>query len=58
VMIYFDKPLQDRVHGLFYESLEQFGILALGHKETLAFTPLADRYEELDATERIYRKVT
>jgi chemotaxis protein methyltransferase CheR len=56
VMIYFDKPLQDRVHALFYESLEQFGVLALGHKETLAFTPLADRYEELDPAERIYRK--
>jgi chemotaxis protein methyltransferase CheR len=56
VMIYFDKPLQDRVHSLFYESLERFGVLALGHKETLAFTPLADRYEELDPAERIYRK--
>jgi len=57
VMIYFDKPLQDRVHALFYESLEQFGVLGLGHKETLSFTPLADRYEELDAAERIYRKI-
>jgi chemotaxis protein methyltransferase CheR len=56
VMIYFDKPLQDRVHALFYESLERFGILALGHKETLRFAPLADRYEELDPAERIYRK--
>jgi len=56
VMIYFDKPLQDRVHALFYESLERFGVLALGHKETLTFTPLADRYEELDPAERIYRK--
>jgi len=57
VMIYFDKPLQDRVHRLFYESLEQFGVLALGHKESLAFTALADRYDELDAAERIYRKI-
>ena len=56
VMIYFDKALQDRVHALFYDSLERFGVLALGHKETLAFTPLADRYEELDPAERIYRK--
>jgi chemotaxis protein methyltransferase CheR len=58
VMIYFDKPLQDRVHALFYESLERLGVLVLGHKETLAFTPLADRYEELDPAERIYRKTT
>jgi chemotaxis protein methyltransferase CheR len=57
VMIYFDKPLQDRVHGLFYESLEQFGVLALGHKESLAFTPFAGRYEELDLAERLYRKI-
>jgi chemotaxis protein methyltransferase CheR len=57
VMIYFDKALQDRVHGLFYESLERFGILALGHKESITFTAFADRYEALDADERIYRKI-
>ena len=57
VMIYFDKALQDRVHTLFYESLETFGILALGHKESLAFTPFANAYEEVDVAERIYRKV-
>jgi chemotaxis protein methyltransferase CheR len=57
VMIYFDKELQDRVHGLFYESLEMFGILALGHKESINFSPFADRYEALDADERIFRKI-
>jgi chemotaxis protein methyltransferase CheR len=57
VMIYFDKPLQDRVHRLFYESLEPFGVLALGHKESLSFTPFAARYEELDPAERLYRKI-
>jgi chemotaxis protein methyltransferase CheR len=57
VMIYFDKALQDHVHGLFYESLETFGILALGHKESIGFTRFADRYEEIDFDERIYRKV-
>jgi chemotaxis protein methyltransferase CheR len=57
VMIYFDKPLQDRVHGLFYESLERLGVLALGHKESLAFSPFAQRYEELDLAERLYRKI-
>jgi chemotaxis protein methyltransferase CheR len=56
VMIYFDKPLQDRVHELFYESLPTFGVLALGHKESLSFSPFAARYEELDADERLYRK--
>jgi chemotaxis protein methyltransferase CheR len=57
VMIYFDKVLQDKVHQLFYESLEIFGVLALGHKESLAFTPLYGHYEELDGPERLYRKV-
>jgi chemotaxis protein methyltransferase CheR len=57
VMIYFDRALQDRVHALFYESLERFGVLALGHRETLAFTPFSGRYEELDQAERIYRKI-
>jgi chemotaxis protein methyltransferase CheR len=57
VMIYFDKALQDRVHQLFFESLDTFGVLALGHKESIHFTPFADRYEALDETERIYRKV-
>ncbi|HVH51938.1 MAG TPA: protein-glutamate O-methyltransferase CheR [Gaiellaceae bacterium] len=55
VLIYFDKPLQDRVHRLFAESLERFGVLALGRKESIVFTPCADRYEEIDADERIYR---
>jgi chemotaxis protein methyltransferase CheR len=57
VMIYFDRPLQDRVHGLFYDSLATFGVLALGHKESIRFTPHEACYEELDVDERLYRKV-
>jgi chemotaxis protein methyltransferase CheR len=57
VLIYFDRTLQDDVHGLFYESLGMFGILALGHKESIRFTAYADRYEEVDADERVYRKI-
>jgi chemotaxis protein methyltransferase CheR len=57
VMIYFDRELQDRVHSLFHESLEMFGILALGHKESLSFTRFADMYEPVDMGERIYRKI-
>jgi chemotaxis protein methyltransferase CheR len=56
VMIYFDKTLQNHVHRLFYDSLEMFGILALGHKESLSFTPFASKYEIVDEPERIYRK--
>jgi chemotaxis protein methyltransferase CheR len=57
VMIYFGKMLQDRVHELFYESLDPFGILALGHKESIKFTRHEDRYEALDAPEKLYRKM-
>ena len=49
VMIYFDTVLQHRVHELFYESLARFGVLALGHKEAITFTPHEDDYEALDA---------
>jgi chemotaxis protein methyltransferase CheR len=57
VMIYFDRILQDRVHRLFYESLMTFGVLGLGHKESVRFSPHADRFEELEPNEKLYRKV-
>jgi chemotaxis protein methyltransferase CheR len=57
VMIYFDRSLQDKVHDLFYESLAMLGVLALGHKESIRFTRRAGSYEELDALEKLYRKI-
>jgi chemotaxis protein methyltransferase CheR len=57
VMIYFDRKLQNRVHRLFHESLGRFGILALGNKETLRFTDYEDKYEVLDAREKIFRRL-
>ncbi len=57
VMIYFERALQTRVHQLFYDSLEHLGILALGHKESIRFTGLESAYEELNAAEKLYRKV-
>jgi chemotaxis protein methyltransferase CheR len=57
VMIYFDRPLQNRVHRLFHDSLEHLGILALGHKESIRFTGFEECYAELDASEKLYRKV-
>jgi chemotaxis protein methyltransferase CheR len=52
VMIYFDRALQQRVLGLFH-----FGVLALGRRESIRFSEYADRYEELDGLEKLYRKV-
>jgi len=57
VMIYFAQPLQEHVHRLFYESLATFGVLALGQKETIRFSPYESSFEEIDAEERLYRKV-
>jgi chemotaxis protein methyltransferase CheR len=56
VMIYFGKSLQDRVHDLFHESLAPFGVLALGHKESIRFTRHEQEYHEIDGPEKLYRK--
>jgi chemotaxis protein methyltransferase CheR len=57
VMIYFDRKLQDRVHSLFYESLVPFGFLGLGSKESLRFSKYESCYEEVDARDKLYRRV-
>jgi len=57
VLIYFNRGLQDRVHGLLYDSLVRFGYLGLGSKESLRITPYESRYEELDGRSKLYRKV-
>src|SRR5437867_2769574 len=48
VLIYFNNQLQERVQQLFLKSLEMFGILGLGKKETLRYTSVDDDYETLD----------
>jgi chemotaxis protein methyltransferase CheR len=57
VLIYFDKSLQQRVHGLFYDSLATFGVLALGAKESMKFSQYEDCYEPVSGPQKIYRKV-
>ena len=57
VMIYFNNQLQANVHHLLYESLVMFGILGLGAKETLRFSPHELAYEEIDKTAKLYRRV-
>jgi chemotaxis protein methyltransferase CheR len=56
VLIYFNKPLQDRAFGLFHESLCHRGFLMLGAKESLDFSSYAGRFEVHSRQERIYRK--
>ena len=55
VLIYFSRPLQDRVHRLLQASLVRFGFLALGSKETVRFSSEESRYQEL--AQHIFRKV-
>lgn len=58
VMIYFNKTLQEHVHQLLYESLSTFGILGLGHAESLKFTAHESQYIELVSGERLYRRIS
>ena len=57
VMIYFNRRLQDRVLGLFHESLCHRGFLGLGSKESIDFSSYAERFEPLARRERLFRKV-
>ena len=57
VLIYFNNALQERVQHLFLDSLEMFGILGLGKKETVRYTSVAASFDELDGEERLYRRV-
>jgi chemotaxis protein methyltransferase CheR len=57
VMIYFNKSLQERVLATFHDSLCTFGVLAVGKRESLRFSAAASLYQELDAEERLYRRL-
>jgi chemotaxis protein methyltransferase CheR len=57
VMIYFDRALQEQVHGVLYESLAMFGVLGLGARESIKLTRCEPYYEELDDKQKLYRKV-
>lgn len=56
VLIYFNRELQDRALGLFYDSLCSGGFLGIGSKESLRFTAHAGGFESFVNAERIYRR--
>jgi len=56
VVIYFDRPTQERLFTLFTDALVADGILVLGKVETL-FGPARDRLKLEDPRERIYRRI-
>ena len=56
VMIYFDRPLQDRALGLFKDSLSRKGFLGLGSKESIRFSDHAHAFSEYVRGEKIYQR--
>jgi chemotaxis protein methyltransferase CheR len=57
VMIYFNRELQAHVYNLLHESLVMFGVIGLGARETMKFSPHEYAYEEIDKTIRLYRRI-
>ena len=58
VLIYFNNALQERVQQLFLNSLETFGILGLGKKETIRYTARRRQLRRRSMREeRLYRRV-
>ncbi len=55
VLIYFNRPLQEKVLALFSGSIIPLCYLALGNKETLMMSVQYPRYEVVDVNEKIYR---
>lgn len=56
VLIYFNRELQNRAFGLFYDSLDMGGILCLGSKESLRLAECANQFDVIDKAQRIYRR--
>lgn len=56
VLIYFNKSLQDNVLQMFYTSLTENGILAIGSKETIMFSPIENFMQVINAKWKIWKK--
>lgn len=57
VMIYFNNALTAHVHKLLYESLALMGVLCLGLRESVSFTPFEKNYEVLDYGAKLFQKI-
>lgn len=56
VMIYFTRPLQERVLNLLHASLVPFGLLGVGNGESLRLTALEHQYEGVAAGQKLYKR--
>ena len=57
VVTHFNRTLAYRAHQVIYESLVRLGYLGISGKENLRYTPHQHAYEEVEGTERFYRRV-
>lgn len=57
VVTHFNRTLAYRAHQVIFESLVRLGYLGLSSKETLRYTPHQRAYEEMENTERFYRRL-
>jgi chemotaxis protein methyltransferase CheR len=58
VLIYFNRPLQDRALALFNEALCRNGFLGIGAKESLRFSSYSDGFADFAGADRIYQRRT
>jgi len=56
VLIYFNFELQEEVVALAQSSLNSSGILALGGKETISWSKVAENFRLIDMEDKIYKK--
>jgi chemotaxis protein methyltransferase CheR len=56
VLIYFNRPLQDRAVGLFHDALCRHGFLGIGAKESLRFTARGASFRELAPGSRVFQR--
>jgi chemotaxis protein methyltransferase CheR len=57
VLIYFNRGLQHRVLGLFFDSLCPSGFLCLGSKESIRYSEYSDNFADVDRKEKIYHRL-
>ncbi len=56
VLIYFDRPLQNRIFSLFSNSLADDGFLTIGSKESIHFSDIVEDFDKFSKTQKIFRK--
>lgn len=56
VLIYFNEPLQDRALDLITKSLVPGGVLCIGRRETIKFSPVRSSFINVNHPLRVYKK--